>query len=164
MKSRVYKIFVVLALMLSACLITTARTRTTQKGLQAGTQPVNVIVTDTLDCDTTLIDSHDIAINGYNKRASDSRETFFITNNTTHRISNLKILLRYYTVNDHRMLHQREVTIGQEFKPGETRQVSVTAWDRQHLFYFYAGPKPRKSSTPYSVAYRLNGYGIMVGK
>ena len=47
--------------------------------------------------------------------------------------------------------------------PGETQLVSIKSFDVQRLFYYYAGPQPRKSATPFQVAYRLTGYDIQVG-
>ena len=48
-------------------------------------------------------------------------------------------------------------------KPGESKLVSVKTFDVQRLFYYYAGPKPRKQATPFKVAFRLTGYDIPVG-
>ena len=48
-------------------------------------------------------------------------------------------------------------------KPGETKLVSVKSFDVQRLFYFYAGPQPRKQATPFKVAFRLVGYDVPVG-
>ena len=142
-----------------------ARTRTTRKNLQSLEVPVVVmdntdgLLPDSLD---TSIDPNAVTLKGYSKRASDSKESFFITNNTTHRMSAVRLLLRYTTMNGE-MLTQRTVTVPVSLKPGETKLVSVKSFDVQRLFYYYAGPKPRKQATPFQVAFRLLGYDIPVG-
>ena len=140
---------------------TVARTRTTQSGLKSNTAPMERIDNDST---ATLDDlAGSITLRGFNKRASDSRETFFVTNNTTHRITHVRLLLRYYAVTGER-LHEREVSVEVNLQPGETQLASVRSFDTQRRFYYYAGPKPRKSATPFRVAFRLLGYDIPVGR
>ena len=142
-----------------------ARTRTTRKNLQSLEVPVAVVeagdglLPDSLD---SAIDPHAVTLKGFSKRASDSKESFFITNNTTHRMSAVRLLLRYSTMSGE-MLTQRSVTVTVSLKPGETKLVSVKSFDVQRLFYYYAGPQPRKQATPFKVAFRLTGYDIPVG-
>ena len=152
--------------MLLLCISTLdARTRTTRKNLKASEVPVAMVEAD----DALLPDSIDleldpnaVSLKGYSKRASDSKESFFITNNTSHRMSAVRLLLRYSTMNGE-MLTQRTVSVPVSLKPGETKLVSVKSFDVQRLFYYYAGPAPRKQATPFKVAFRLTGYDIPVG-
>ena len=141
-----------------------ARTRTTRKNLQAQDIPVLTLEsTDGLLPDSLAeIDPNAVTLKGYSKRASDSKESFFITNNTKHRMSAVRLLLRYTTMRGE-MLTQRAVTVPVNLKPGESKLVSVKSFDVQRLFYYYAGPKPRKAATPFQVAFRLTGYDIPVG-
>ena len=141
-----------------------ARTKTTRKNLRSIEVPVV-----TLDADDGLlpdslaqVDPDAIAIKGFSKRASDSKESFFVTNRTSHRMSAVRLLLRYTTMNGE-LLTQRTVTVPVSLKPGETKLVEVKSFDVQRLFYYYAGPQPRKQATPFKVAYRLTGYDIPVG-
>ncbi|MBR6431356.1 MAG: hypothetical protein IKS64_00710, partial [Muribaculaceae bacterium] len=74
-----------------------ARTKTTRKNLRSIEVPVV-----TLDADDGLlpdslaqVDPDAIAIKGFSKRASDSKESFFVTNRTSHRMSAVRLLLRY---------------------------------------------------------------------
>lgn len=151
--------------MLVLCVGTlSARTKTTQKNLRSLEVPVV-----TLDPDDALhpdsleaIDPNAVSLKGYSKRASDAKESFFITNNTAHRMSAVRLLLRYTTMNGE-MLTQRTVNVPVSLKPGETKLVEVKSFDVQRLFYYYAGPKPRKQATPFKVAFRLTGYDIPVG-
>jgi len=141
-----------------------ARTRTTRKNLRSTQVPVvELAAADGLLPDSlAAIDPNAVTIKGYSKRASDSKESFFVTNNTNHRMSAIRLLLRYSTMTGE-MLTQRSVTVPVSLKPGETRLVSVKSFDVQRLFYYYAGPQPRKQATPFQVAYRLTGYDIPVG-
>lgn len=155
-----------LSVILLLCISTLdARTRTTRKNLQSLEVPVAVmesgdgLLPDSLDMG---VDPDAVTLKGFNKRASDSKESFFITNNTKHRMSAVRLLLRYSTMNGE-MLTQQAVTVPVSLKPGETKLVSVKSFDIQRLFYYYAGPKPRKQATPFKVAFRLLGYDIPVG-
>ena len=74
----------------------------------------------------------------------------------------MRLLLRYSTM-DGNVLHERRVVVPVDLKPGETKLVSVKTFDVQHVFYYYGSGKPRKSATPFKVAYRLTGYDIPVG-
>ena len=142
-----------------------ARTRTTQKKLHTSEIPVAVLAVDDdlLPDSLEQVDPNAVSLKGFSKRASDSKESFFVTNNTKHRMSAVRLLLRYTTMQGE-MLTQRAVTVPVSLKPGETRLVEIKSFDVQRLFYFYAGPKPRKQATPFKVAFRLTGYDIPVGK
>lgn len=141
-----------------------ARTRTTQTQLKNNSQIVEQIP-DASVPDSLLLDlePNAVTLKGYSKKASDSRESFFVTNNTKHRISHIRLLMRYSQMNGE-MLHERTATVEVDLKPGETRLVAIKTFDVQRLFYYYASPKPRKSATPFKVAFRLIGYDIPVGK
>lgn len=141
-----------------------ARTRTTRKNLRSLEVPVVALETaDNLLPDSLAqVDPNAVTLKGFSKRASDSKESFFITNNTSHRMSAVRLLLRYTTMNGE-MLTQRTVTVPVNLKPGETKLVSIKSFDVQRLFYYYAGPQPRKQATPFKVAFRLTGYDVPVG-
>ena len=141
-----------------------ARVRTTRKNLRSTEVPVMVLeqADDMLPDSLAQVDPDAVSLKGYSKRASDSKESFFITNNTSHRMSAVRLLMRYTTMAGE-MLMQRTVNVPVNLKPGETKLVSVKSFDVQRLFYYYAGPQPRKQATPFKVAYRLTGYDIPVG-
>lgn len=141
-----------------------ARTKTTRKNLKSVEVPIAVMETSDglLPDSLTDIDPNAVTLKGFSKRASDSKESFFITNNTNHRMSAVRLLLRYTTMAGE-LLTQRSVTVTVNLKPGETQLVAVKSFDVQRLFYYYAGPQPRKQATPFKVAFRLTGYDIPVG-
>ena len=158
-------LFAVLLILCISALDVDARTRTTRKNLQSTEVPVAALdEADGLLPDSLAdLDPDAVTLKGFAKRASDSKESFFITNNTNHRMSAVRLLLRYTTMQGE-MLTQRTVNVPVSLKPGETKLVSVKSFDVQRLFYYYAGPKPRKQATPFKVAFRLTGYDIPVGK
>ena len=144
--------------------VATARTRTTQTQLKNNSQIVETMPdADVPDSLLRDIEPNAVTLKGYSKKASDSRESFFVTNNTKHRISHIRLLMRYSQMNGV-MLHERTATVEVDLKPGETRLVAIKTFDVQRLFYYYAGPKPRKNATPFKVAFRLVGYDIPVGR
>lgn len=141
-----------------------ARTKTTRKNLRSLEVPVAVMESDDGLLPDSLdgVDPNAVSLKGYSKRASDAKESFFITNNTKQRMSAVRLLLRYTTMQGE-MLTQRTVTVPLSLKPGETKLVEVKSFDVQRLFYYYAGPQPRKQATPFKVAFRLTGYDVPVG-
>lgn len=160
------KYILILPLLLILLCVNTldARTRTTRKNLRSVEVPIAVLESsDGLLPDSLIdIDPNAVTLKGFSKRASDSKESFFITNNTKHRMSAVRLLLRYTTMTGE-LLTQRTVTVLVNLKPGETKLVEVKSFDVQRLFYYYAGPQPRKQATPFQVAFRLTGYDIPVG-
>lgn len=153
-----------LLLLVAGTLDMGARVRSTRKNLRSTEVPVAVLDTvDGLLPDSLMtVDPAAVTIKGFAKRASDSKESFFITNNTRHRMSAVRLLIRYTTMNGE-LLTQRSVTVPVSLKPGETKLVEVKSFDVQRLFYYYAGPQPRKQATPFKVSYRLTGYDVPVG-
>lgn len=159
MKRLVFITFI--ALLASLQVPVEARTRTTRQHLTTDAVVLDRIVNTAADT-ATQVDQNAVTLRGFNKRASDSKESFFVTNNLKHRISAIRLLMRYSTL-DGSMLHERTVTVPVTLAPGETQLVSIKTFDVQRLFYYHGGPKPRKSATPFKVAVRLEGYDIPVG-
>ena len=158
------RILIFIAVMMVTGVWSMGRTRTTQAQLKNNSQVIEEIPASVVP-DSLLrnLEPNAVTLRGYNKKASDSRESFFVTNNTSHRISHIRLLMRYSLMNGE-MLHERTATVEVDLKPGETRLVAIKTFDVQRLFYYYAGPKPRKSATPFKVAFRLVGYDIPVGR
>ena len=135
----------ILIVLIAVVAVATARTRTTQSQLRNNSQVIEEIPEGTIpDSLIQDIEPNAVTLKGYSKRASDSRESFFVTNNTNHRISHVRLLMRYMQMNGE-MLHERIATVEVDLKPKETRLVSIKTFDVQRMFYYYAGPKPRKN-------------------
>jgi len=159
-------ITMLLALLLGTAMTATtrARTRTTRNNLRATTLPL-----ERIDADTTLADSLPsgvdpaaITLKNFSKRAGDTKESFLVTNNSAHRMSAVRLRLRYTRLNGE-IIHERDVTVPVSLKPGETRNVEIRSFDTQRNYYYYAGPKPRKEAVAFRVAFRLLGYDVPIG-
>lgn len=108
-----------------------------------------------------VFDSKVISIKGFDKRANENKETFFVTNNSTFDISRLQIKLRYTDINDN-MLHERTEIINCEIPSNSTRQVEIKSFDSQRSFYYYLSPKPKQQRTPFKASFQLLRYDIII--
>ena len=133
--------------------------RTSNMELISPDDSMDTTVNDTLGL--PQFDENTVTLRGFNKRVSDNYETFFVQNNSPFPISGITVSLRY-TDTGGTLLHERTLHIPCDLQPGQSRQVSVNSFDRQHLFYYYLSGKPRKSATPFQVSARLMGYDIPI--
>lgn len=157
-------------MLIATTLVLCARVNTTRNALRNVNTNVNVSDVSVMDIEDEAADSAEtsvkfkkgaITISGYAKRASDTSESFLITNRTGGRISRVRMQMRY-TDTSGNMIHQRDVNVACELGNGETKQVSVSSFDKQRLYYYYAGDKPRKKATPFVVKVRILGYDVPV--
>lgn len=102
-----------------------------------------------------------ITFSGYSKTLNDANETFFVTNETPFHISRLCVKFTY-SMPDGTMIHEEFHDINCDIPAAATRQISVRSFDRQHNFYYHLGKKPKRSATPYKVAYTLLSYDVKI--
>ena len=102
----------IIIIVLAVAGIAHSRTKTAAHPLTSTEKEVEMIADMEQLGDTipNQLNPHAISIKGYCKKAGDSRETFFVTNKTNHRISQIKLLLRYFAM-DGQLLHERVVTV-----------------------------------------------------
>lgn len=94
-------------------------------------------------------------ITGYDKTASSSTESFFLTNTTDRTLSGIDFTLTYYSL-DGRQLHSRHVEIDCAIPPGETRKYDIKSFDTQKSFYYYKSRPPRRrSATPFRITVQI---------
>ncbi len=106
--------------------------------------------------DTIVPAKGEIVCAGYDKPNRATRETFFITNNTADTLQGINLTFEYSDLKG-RQLHSASHTIKTALVPGETRNVSISSWDRNNSFHYYLSPAPkRRPSTPYRVSSRIN--------
>lgn len=143
---------VTVALTATMLLTTSAqRSNTTRQGRlkpvsESRELPVRAVtVVDSVSPDSVVIDRYD-------KPLRSLRETFFVTNHYSDTVVSLRLMLRYDAV-DGTMLHSRRATISCDVPPGETRQLYLTAWDRQFTYYYdNTRIRPRSAkAVPYTV-------------
>ncbi len=106
-------------------------------------------------------DKGSITIKGYAKRASDSRESFFLTNHTNLSIGLVQLKIRYLDLNEN-IIHERTIKVPCDLPAYSTRQVSVKAFDTANTFYFYREKKSRKSGMPFKVSMKVLRYDVIV--
>lgn len=110
--------------------------------------------------DTIYSPTDSIVVAGYDKMLRSTRETFFVTNSSSRHITTVAITLVYYDMQG-RMLHSRAATIHCDIPPSETRQLYLSSWDSQQLFYYYLSPAPRRAATPYTVKHSIDYVEVM---
>lgn len=146
------KLPAVILILLIAVLSLDARTVTSRSNLKVRRE-----VKESVDVrlnDTVFQPDSSVVLAGYDKMLRSSRETFFLVNGSSRHITAISLTFTYYDMQG-RMLHSRTSDIVCDIPAGETRQLSLKAWDTQQLFYFHGSPAPRRAATPYSVAYNI---------
>lgn len=125
--------------------------RTTRKNLKLKEEYSATIKGDTIkNTDTDIL-----KISGYDKPLSSHYETFFVTNKGEQAIVGINITFNYFD-NKNRQLHSETRNVNCMIPPGETRQLSLSSWDKQNAFYYYRSPQPHRQATPYSVTHSIN--------
>lgn len=131
----------------------TADTKTTRRNLKATTADSRQVDASAL---TPAADS--ISISDYDKPLRSTTETIFVTNRCSTATGLISITITYLSVNGE-MLHKRTVNLPCSVPPGETRQVSFRAWDRQQAYYHHSTrvtPRSHKA-IPYKTEITVNG-------
>ena len=152
-----------------ACLTLQARVKTTRSGVHSTKSGIEMAKGFNSSIDTAVIAYADsvkfnpvaLTIKGYSKRAYDKMETFYVTNNTSQSITQVKILVRYSDMKGN-MIHERTVTVNCNLTPYGTHQAMVRSFDTSNGFYYYLSSKPRNSAIPYQVAMRIVGYSLSI--
>lgn len=126
---------------------------TTRRGLKLEKK------TETVAADTVTADSSSFSVFGYEKTLRATSESFFVTNLTTDTITTLIGEIEYLTL-DGRQLHRRKFSTDVNLPPGETRQITLPAWDKQKVWYYHrsSAPRSRTQATPYTIRLSLPTY------
>lgn len=91
-----------------------------------------------------------ISFSGFDKPTTSSHESFFVTNNSRRAIKAFDIILTYNTLNK-RQLNSQKKHIDINIMPGETRIVTIPAWDKQHSFHYHLSIEAKRGSYPFDV-------------
>lgn len=113
-----------------------------------------------VECNLPFFDSAWIKISGYEKRASDYRETFFVTNASPYDISAVELELEYF-LTDGTQLHKCKKLLRLEIPSGDTRKIDISGFDTQRRFYYYKSNAPRRAGTPFKVDIKVTRYDII---
>ncbi len=98
---------------------------------------------------------------GFDKRMSDTKESFLLRNNTANRLSRVVLKLTYRTP-DGQMIDYRTRTVECDLLPHSTRRCEVESFDRSKNYYHVDSPPSRVSGRPFKVSFQLLRYDIVV--
>jgi hypothetical protein len=130
-----------------------------RKQRTASSARLRVIPTATtpLPSDAVVPDSGAVRLSGYDKTNAATCESFFVTNaDSSLTLIKLYVTLDYTDLSG-RALHSRNEAVACDVPAGQTRQLTIPAWDRQHSFHYYRSTAPkRKASEPFRVTSRVD--------
>lgn len=107
-----------------------------------------------LDSVAMAVVADSIRFAGFEKNASSTVESFFVTNNSNVAIRRMSVRITYRDL-EGRMLHRREEDLDVELPQAETRRVSLKSFDTQKNLYYYRSNPPRKGGMPFTVDIEL---------
>ncbi len=92
---------------------------------------------------------------GFDKEASSSVESFFISNSSDKEVIGIDLEITYYDMKG-RQLHRRLEHLTTYIPVGETRKIDIKSWDKQHTFYYHKNNRPsKKICTPFDIKFRI---------
>lgn len=154
-------IIVILIISVFGFAVSEARVNSTRKGINVqGKRDTASLKVDSMTIDAVAFEDRAVVMRGYSKLAGATKETFMLTNNTNHYISQVEISFKYTDINGV-LLHERTELVKCELPPYSSRQASIKSWDEGHKFYYYKG-KSRKDAIAYDVKVRVNRYDVRV--
>lgn len=111
--------------------------------------------------DTLVPAAGQVMFSGYDKTLTANKESFFVTNRMDS-LAIMEICVEFdYTDMTGRQLHHATHRVRCDIPPGQTRQLTVPAWDKQHAFYYYRSVAPQKRpGTPYKVKSELKSVAV----
>lgn len=97
----------------------------------------------------------------FDKRMSDTRESFLLRNNTPYRLSRV-VLKLIYRDPDGQMIDYRTCPVECDLLPGSTRKCEIESFDHSRNYYHVDSPPARTSGRPFTVSYQLLRYDVVV--
>ena len=98
-----------------------------------------------------------VVFSGFDKNQGNSKESFFIINNTDRELTGLSLYIEYLTL-DGRQLHKRFFKLSCNIPPGETRKADIPTWDTQRSFYYHKSTPLKRRGNPFEVKFDLIAY------
>lgn len=91
---------------------------------------------------------------GFDKTATGTQESFFVSNGLDRPISEMELQITYLDMKG-RQLHRRNVRLECDIPGGETKRIDIKSWDSQKSFYYHKSIKPKRQATPFRVRIEL---------
>lgn len=161
---------IILAILLTtlSSVIVAKNNSTTRKNLRQDVAMLREVQRIAADSDSVAgvvepcaFDPSVITLRGFVKRASDYRESFVAINNSSFRITGLRLLFRYYGSGGS-VIAERTVEVKCDIMPGKEQRLKVKSFDGNHEYHYLYGSRPRLKSAPFDVAYRVLRYDVAV--
>lgn len=141
-----------LAALIIACSSDAKKVRVTTaspRPLPVTSKVVTFVVDKNHPCDSITL--ADIAFSRFDKPVESTKETFLCKNTATATLVEVTVKINYF-LTDGTKIHSRTVNIPCDIPSGETRQLSVTSFDRQKSYRYKGSRVPmRRESTPFDV-------------
>lgn len=93
-----------------------------------------------------------VVFTGFDKKQNNSKESFFIINNTDRRLTGVALYIDYRTP-DGRQLNRQYLKLSCDIPAGETRKVDIKSWDTQRSFYYYKSKPSKNGGNPFDVTF-----------
>ena len=111
---------------------------------------------EVLDSAMLVATADSIRFAGFEKNASSTVESFFVTNNSPLAIRRRTLRITCRDLQG-RMLHRREEDIDLDLPQDETRRVSLKSFDLQKNLYYFRSNPPRRGGMPFTVEIEVTG-------
>lgn len=93
-----------------------------------------------------------VVFTGFDKTLKNSKESFFIINNTDRVLTGVTLYIDYRTP-DGRQLTKRFLKLSCSIPPGETRKADIPTFDTQRSFYYIDSERPKRGGNPFNVKF-----------
>lgn len=93
-----------------------------------------------------------VVFTGFDKNQGNSKESFFIINNTDRILTGVSLYIDYRTL-DGRQLHKRFFRLLCNIPAGETRKADIPTWDTQRSFYYHKSKPAKHPGNPFEVIF-----------
>lgn len=93
-----------------------------------------------------------VVFTGFDKNQGNSKESFFIINNTDRTLTGVSLYIDYRTL-DGRQLHKRFFKLSCNIPAGETRKADIPTWDTQRSFYYHKSKPAKHPGNPFEVIF-----------
>lgn len=103
--------------------------------------------------------AHNVIFFGYDKKASATKESFLIKNESASDIFSIEIEISYFTTTGN-LIHKRTAEVKTAVPSGETRIVDIPSWDTQKSYHYIYSTPSQKGSTPYTVRFHIISFSL----
>ncbi|HIZ26101.1 hypothetical protein [Barnesiella sp. An55] len=120
-----------------------------------------VVTTDSVEAVRPAFSPTAVDMLAFDKRMSDTRESFLLRNNSPYHLSRV-VLKLVYRAPDGQMIDYRTCTVECDLLPGSTRKCEIDSFDRSRNYYHVDSPPARVSGRPFKVSYQVLRYDVVV--